>query len=88
MNKDIALVIEIDNCKHGDECETCIVPKLLINCKTTIFRATLATEVLNIDLYGPMQSPTVGGKHYFLTFDDVYSRFTVICMLKNKYEDF
>lgn len=54
--------------------------------KTASFRASKATELAHTDLYGHMQTATVGGKYYFLTFVGNFRRSTVVYLLKNKYE--
>jgi hypothetical protein len=41
-------------------------------------------EIVHSDICGPMQTPSIGGNTYFLTFIDDFSRKTWIYFLKHK----
>ena len=45
-------------------------------------------EIVHTDLCCPMQTKSLGGSHYFLTFIDDYSRKTWVYFLMKKYETF
>ena len=68
----------------------CIECKLTDNPypKSANFRATQVLELVHSEVCGPKQTATVGEKYYFLTFVDDFSRFTVLCLLRNKHEVF
>eukprot|EP00253_Pinus_taeda_P023442 PITA_23442 len=45
-------------------------------------------EIAHSDLCGPMQTPSIGGRHYVLTFIDDYTRKTWVYLLKHKSQVF
>ena len=45
-------------------------------------------EIVHFDICGPMQTSSIGGYKYFLTFIDDYSRKTWVYFLKNKSDAF
>ena len=45
-------------------------------------------ELVHSDLVGPMQTTSIGGSTYFMTFIDYFSRRTWVYFLKNKSEAF
>ncbi|KAG6456369.1 hypothetical protein O3G_MSEX009690 [Manduca sexta] len=47
-------------------------------------RANALLEIVHTDLCGPMETPSAGGKKYFITFTDDYSRKVYVYFLKNK----
>lgn len=57
-------------------------PKLVKN------RANEILDLINSDVCGPINIPTIWGKKYFLTFNGDYSRFTIIYSLLRKSEVF
>jgi transposase InsO family protein len=68
-------------------CETCILGKH----KRTSFlqsfsQAKQHLELVHIDLCGPMQTESIGGSIYFLTFIDDFSRKIWIYFIRHKYE--
>uniref|UniRef100_H3H993 Integrase catalytic domain-containing protein n=1 Tax=Phytophthora ramorum TaxID=164328 RepID=H3H993_PHYRM len=54
--------------------------------KSSPNRAKHVLEVVHSDVCGPMQTPTFGGKRYFVTFIDDKSHFCVVYLLRNKSE--
>ena len=74
---------------HFDACEPCLMGKMT---KTPFFRtmerATDFSEIIHIDVCGPMNVEARGGYHYFLTFTDDLSRYGYIYLMKHKYETF
>jgi hypothetical protein len=71
-------------------CESCILGKQhrKIFPKEMSYRAWAPLEIVHTDLCGPMQTPSLGGSIYFLTFIDDYSRKTWVYFLKHKSETF
>lgn len=51
-------------------------------------RAKAPLEIVHSDVCGPMQTPSLAGNQYFLTFIDDFTRKTWIYFLKNKSEVF
>jgi hypothetical protein len=48
------------------------------------YKAKTPLEIVHSDICGPMQSPSIGGSTYFLTFIDDFSRKMWIYFLKHK----
>ena len=48
------------------------------------YRACTPLEIVHSDICGPMQTSSIGGCKYFLTFIDDYSRKTWVYFLKHK----
>jgi transposase InsO family protein len=70
-------------------CESCILGKH----KRTSFpqsstQAKQHLELVHTDLCGPMQTKSIGGRFYFLTFIDDFSRKIWIYFLRHKSETF
>lgn len=51
-------------------------------------RATQLLGIVHTDICGPMKNVSLGGKNYFLTFTDDFSRKTYVYFLKHKSEAF
>jgi transposase InsO family protein len=80
---------DIDICDEKfDQCESCIKAKQSKNPvgKGPAPRSCIPFEIIHSDLCGPMPEVSKGGKKYFLTFTDDYSRYTTIYFLKEKSE--
>jgi len=45
-------------------------------------------ELLHMDLMGPTQTSSLGGKKYILVIIDDYSRYTWVLLLREKYDAF
>jgi hypothetical protein len=70
-------------------CESCILGKH----KRTMFPqssndAKQQLDLVHNDLYGPMQTKSIGGSFYFLTFIDDFSRKIWIYFLKHELKTF
>ena len=52
------------------------------------YRARSPLEIVHSDICGPMQTTSIGGCKYFLTFIDDYSRKTWVYFLKHKSDAF
>lgn len=71
-------------------CESCILAKHRRDSfpNAATFRAHSPLELVHTDLCGPMQTQSIGGSFYFLTFIDDFSRMTWVYFIKNKSETF
>ncbi|CAL2265197.1 unnamed protein product [Prunus armeniaca] len=56
--------------------------------KEKAWRASMPLELIHSDVCGPMQSTTIGGNKYFLTFIDDYTRMCWVYFMQFKYEVF
>ena len=83
MQKD-GLLIKACNCSNI--CESCIKGKL--SCKPFPKKSSSITEetfdIVVSDVCGPFPVDSVGGSRYFVTFIDVYSRYSKVFFIKNK----
>ena len=72
--------IEIDMCRHKNVCEKCIKCKFTDSPypKKTEHRANKVLQLILSNICSPFKMPTMGGKTYFLTFIDDYSRFVYV----------
>ncbi|KAM5584807.1 hypothetical protein ABKV19_004255, partial [Rosa sericea] len=68
-------------CKIGKQTKA---PHKVVNSATT----TKVLELLHMDLMGPAQSESMGGKSYMLVVVDDFSRYTWVNFLRNKTETF
>jgi len=79
--------LEIEEGKICGECQigkqiTMSYPRLQHQTTTRVL------ELLHMDLMGPMQVESLGGKRYAFVFVDGYSRFTWIIFIKEKTDTF
>jgi hypothetical protein len=67
-------------------CERCILTKkhMDIFSRGVSYRENEPLELVHIDLCGPMQTQSLGGSYYFLTFIDDYSRKNWVYFLAKK----
>uniref|UniRef100_H3H8Y7 Integrase catalytic domain-containing protein n=1 Tax=Phytophthora ramorum TaxID=164328 RepID=H3H8Y7_PHYRM len=74
--------------KQWELCDGCALGKQtrVGYMKSSPNRAKQVLEVVHSDVCGPMQTPTFGGKRYFVTFIDDKSHFCVVYLLRNKSE--
>ena len=45
-------------------------------------------EEIHSDLWGPASTATLGGWHYYMSFTDDWSKWTVVCLLRWKSKAF
>lgn len=82
--KNICSGIE-DNLDMTEPCEDCIYGKHERMPFNVSKRKTLEIlELIHTDLCGPMETESIGGGKYFLTFIDDFSRYLFIYILNNK----
>lgn len=75
------------NCGELSPCVPCIKGKhQRLPFKRTGTRAEEVLELVHTDLCGPMESNSIGGNKYFLTFIDDASRRTIVYFLRSKKE--
>ena len=51
---------------------------------TAIHNTEGILDYVYLDVWGPTKSASMGGKHYFVTFVDDFSRRTWVCVMKSK----
>ncbi|KAM2001220.1 hypothetical protein EV1_008213 [Malus domestica] len=56
--------------------------------RESIWRAKMPLELIHSDVCGPMQTPTMSGNRYFVTFIDDHSRMCWIYLLRHKSDVF
>lgn len=83
------LVLGLPKIESPNEvCEYCVVskkhPKPFPASKS--LRAKKVLEMVHSDMCGPISPTLNGGKSYFISFIDDYSRYTWVCFIKEKYE--
>lgn len=84
MVKGLPVLKDLDN-----QCESCILGKHKRDSfPSSSNRAKEHLELVHTDLCGPMQTQSIGGSSYFLTFIDDFSRKIWIYFLKNKSDTF
>lgn len=76
--------------KPDNLCEGCILGKQHRESFPSgkSIKAKAPLEIVHSDLCGPMQTPSLAGSQYFLTFIDDFTRKTWVYFLKNKSEVF
>ncbi|KAJ9535808.1 hypothetical protein OSB04_un001040 [Centaurea solstitialis] len=80
-------LIEINN-KHFDKCETCVKSKFTKKPFPSVKRNTSYLELIHSDIYELNGILTHGGKRYFITFCDDFSRFLYVYLLHSKDQAF
>ena len=68
--------------------QICATSKLTKKTRGSMSRETKLLELIHYDLRVLKLTMTRGGKKFYVTFIDDYSRFTKVCLLKNKDEAF
>ena len=70
-------------------CQTCVEAKQTReNVIKSRMTANYPLELIHSDICGPMETTTLNGSRYFITFIDDYTKYTYIYILKNKNEAF
>ena len=70
------------------KCQICATSKLTRKTCGSITKETKLLELIHSDLGDLKQTMTRGGKKFYVTFIDDYSRFTKVYLLRNKNEAF
>ena len=86
---DSDMVLNLDcSTKELDFCESCAIGKAcsLPFPRHSESRATEVLELLHTDVIGPMQTPSIGGAKYIVTFIDDMSRFVWVRFITHKSE--
>src|SRR3984885_14576424 len=88
VNQSKASWIAIKACNYTKECECCIQSKMTRKAfpKKSESKTTEILDLIHTDVCGPMQTVTPGGKKYFMTMIDDYSKYTEVYLLSNKSE--
>ena len=78
--------LKIVQCKCKNDCEACIKGKMSRESfpKKSINPAKERLDVIVSDVCGPMQIDSIGGKRYFVTFIDEYTRYSHVYFLLAK----
>ena len=80
------------DCTLSDEidfCEACVQGKQKrASFKSTGSKSIMPIELVHSDVCGKMNTPSLGGEEYFLTFIDDYTHYTRVYVLKQKSEVF
>ena len=76
--------------KTQSVCGDCAIGKQTksIHKSTSLIYTKRVLELLHIDLMGPMQTASIGGKKYILVVVDDFSRYSWVVFLKDKSETF
>jgi hypothetical protein len=83
--------IVLTDTSENFECQPCILAKMT---KTSIpkirqgERAKEFAEEIHTDLWGPASTATFGGQRYYISFTDDWSRWTTVCLLRQKSKAF
>lgn len=78
--------LAMHDCGIKQVCEDCLKGKLPRNSfpKISESRAKRVGDLVHTDVCGPVKDVTPGGYAYFMTLIDDFSRYTVVCLLRNK----
>ena len=72
-----------------DFCEQCVLGKQKrVKFGTVIHNTEGILDYIHTDVWGPTKTASLGGKHYFVTFIDDFSRRVWVYTMKSKYEVF
>jgi hypothetical protein len=74
--------------KQHDKCDVCVESKLTKKSFPPVKRESDLLDLIHTDLGDLKQTPTRGGKCYYITFIDDFSRYTKVYLLKHKDEAF
>lgn len=81
--------LSIDTSKNSSNpCHGCIYGKAhrTIIPKSSSSRTSRTLELIHSDVSGPVETPSIGGSRYFITFIDDFSKWTTVYTMKRKSE--
>ena len=66
-------------------CEHCVLGKQRrVKFGTAIHNTKAIMDYVHSDVWGPAKAPSIGGRHYFVTFVDDFSRRVSVFTMKKK----
>jgi len=74
--------------KQNSKCDVCVESKITKKTCYSVERQTEILGLIHIDLPDLKQTMSRGGKNYFVTFIDDFSRYTKVYLIKHKDEAF
>jgi hypothetical protein len=83
--------VVLTNTSEDFECQSCILAKTTRKSVPKVRqgeRAKEFTEEIHTDIWGPASIATFGGRRYYISFTDNWSRWTTVCLLRQKSETF
>jgi len=72
--------------KSEEKCNTCMKTKITRNPFPKVERNSKLLELIHFDICDMHSTPSIGGKKYFITFIDDYSKFCYVYLLHSKDE--
>ena len=89
VNKQLVSGINVSKMEELSFCEGCVEGKIHRQSFQPVgeIRSTEKLQLVHSDVCGPMSTDSIGGRKYFVTFTDNYSRCSVY-FIKHKYEVF
>lgn len=87
VDNNVVTGVRIQKSASGNmDCDGCVLGKAhrAIIPKKSFTRSTQILQLVHSDVNGPLETPSLGGSRYFITFVDDYSRWTVVYMLRKK----
>ena len=90
VNKQLVSGISVSKMKELSFCEGCVEGKIHRQSFQPVgeIRSTEKLQLVHSDVCGPMSTDSIGGRKYFVTFTDDYSRCCSVYFIKHKYEVF
>ena len=90
VNQDLVKGVEIPKSTGISFCEKCVEGKMFRRPFKSVgeIRSTRKLQCVHSDVCGPMPVDSIGGKRYFVTFIDDYTRCCKVYFMKNKSEVF
>ena len=90
VNKQLVSGINVSKMEELSFCEGCVEGKIHRQSFQPVgeIRSTEKLQLVHSDVCGPMSTDSIGGRKYFVTFTDDYSRCCSVYFIKHKYEVF
>ena len=90
VNKQLVSGINVSRMEELSFCEGCVEAKIQRKPFQPVgeIRSTEKLQLVHSDVCGPMSTDSIGGKKYFVTFTDNYSRCCYVYFMKHKHEVF